>query len=184
MYRQCTTEKSTKRQQALAMALLEALQNRPVHEISISEICRKSGVSRKQFYQLFHDKTDVILWLIDQAIFDFGHSHLGSSAAVGWIYQFFAYWKEQHTLLDILKQNQMRMLLLERCLYHAIHVDSSALDTFHVDNMEYHQEMMMFYTSGILSLLFQWQDTGYARSIDQMCEMLRELVRKPPVDSL
>lgn len=184
MYRQCSTEKSTQRQQVLAMTMLEALQTCSINDISISEICSLSGVSRKQFYQLFHNKTDVILWLIDQTVLDFGHSHLGSSAASGWIYHFFAFWREQHTLLEVLKQNQMRMLLLERCLHHALHVDSSPIDTFRVDSTEYCQEMMMFYTSGILSLLFQWQDTGYARSVDQMCEMLRELMRKPPVDSL
>jgi len=41
--------------------------------------------------------------------------------------------------------------------------------------------MMLFYVSGIFALVMDWHQSGYARSIDEMSELLNSLMRKSPV---
>lgn len=181
MYCNCTTEKSAQRQRALTMALLEALKTRSIHDISISELCRSSGVSRKQFYQLFNNKTDVVLAMLDQAILEIDYFDPDPSVAPGELHRFLAFWKSRSAMLDVLIQNHMSSLLIERCVHHVLHESHDMLDIFGVRQPEYAREMMMFYLNGIFSLVIDWHCTGYTRSIDEMCDLLAILMQKSPV---
>lgn len=181
MYRNCTTEKSAQRQQALTVCLLDVLQTRSIHEISVSELCRLSGVSRKQFYQLFDSKADVAIALIDRIILEYESFVPDSSVASGDLRRSLAYWKAQKPLLDVLTRDQMSALLIERCLYHATHEDPSLMETFGITDTDCHREMLLFYLSGILSVIMHWHGTGYARSIDEMADLLTVLMQKAPV---
>jgi AcrR family transcriptional regulator len=48
-------------QKAIADALFSLLETKPYKDISVSEICKKSGVSRQTFYTLFQTKENVIV---------------------------------------------------------------------------------------------------------------------------
>lgn len=51
-------------QKILADALIRLLQNRPYAEITISELCLESGISRQTFYTLFGTKENVLHYTI------------------------------------------------------------------------------------------------------------------------
>lgn len=50
---------------ALAMALLELIEEEPISQITIGEICKKCDMNRKSFYYHFKDKYDLIAWIYD-----------------------------------------------------------------------------------------------------------------------
>ena len=67
MYRKCTTEKAALQQRRFQHALLQAMQQLPYPEITVTALCSQTGLSRKTFYRLFENKDDVLNALIDQA---------------------------------------------------------------------------------------------------------------------
>lgn len=53
-------------QRAFAAAMVQLLREKPYEDITISEICRVSGVSRQTFYALFQNKENVLRYEISQ----------------------------------------------------------------------------------------------------------------------
>lgn len=49
-------------QKIILQALNELLQTKPFNAISVSELCRRSGVSRQTFYTLFGSKENILLY--------------------------------------------------------------------------------------------------------------------------
>lgn len=56
--------------QALARALKELIREQPYEKISIQDICRRCGMSRKSFYYHFRDKYDLTNWIFDWEFLD------------------------------------------------------------------------------------------------------------------
>lgn len=51
-------------QKAFASAMIQLLKEKPYEDITISEICRVSGVSRQTFYALFQNKENILRYEI------------------------------------------------------------------------------------------------------------------------
>ena len=58
MYRKCTTEKTVFQQKQFEKVLLESMLEMPYKEITVSALCRKTGLTRNIFYRLFEEKDD------------------------------------------------------------------------------------------------------------------------------
>ena len=52
---------------AIVSSLGELMQDRPLSEITVTDICQKSGIARSTFYRHFRDVPNVVSWLWDQA---------------------------------------------------------------------------------------------------------------------
>lgn len=50
--------------QAIVNAVFELVKKRPLDDVSVTEICRRAGVSRQTFYRCFKDKYDAVMWYI------------------------------------------------------------------------------------------------------------------------
>ena len=59
---------------AIAGAFKDLLKEVPFSKITVAEICKRSGISRKSFYYHFIDKYDLVNWIFDRecpdAVFD------------------------------------------------------------------------------------------------------------------
>ena len=60
MYTLCTTEKTAQQQLQFEQTFLQMLLEMYYDDVTISELCRRSGLSRKIFYRLFEKKADVL----------------------------------------------------------------------------------------------------------------------------
>lgn len=79
MYKNCTTEQSALRQQQLEDCFLKNMLLRPYAEITISDLCEQSSISRKSFYRYFTNKDSCLASLLDrmtQHIINEEHSFL------------------------------------------------------------------------------------------------------------
>ena len=182
MYKLCATEKAAAQQRQLEQVFLDLLLQMPYDDIRISEICRQAGCSRKVFYRLFETKTDVLIALIDQTLLDF-EDYYPDPAEIGEgnLHRFFAYWKAQHRLLSALAMSQGIGLLTERAIRHVLAEDSLVLKTFGAENSGCGRETVIFFLSGVFSLVRDWYERGYDRSIDEMSTMLMNLLSTEPI---
>ena len=122
MYSQCVSERSATQQRRFEAAMLELMKDRLFEEISISELCRYSGLSRKTFYRLYEAKADVIYGMIDHALLDFEsfteNSLSGSGPAEQEMERMFSYWFHQRRLLDALQKSGLSGVLVNRAIGH------------------------------------------------------------------
>lgn len=181
MYTLCTTEKSARQQRQFETAFLSLSLEQSYDDITISEVCRRAGLSRKIFYRLFERKADVLYALLDHTLLDGETYQPDPTVNAGGLHCFFAFWREQKDLLDVLKMNQSSALLTERALRHILKENADVQHCFGADSIPYGREALLFYVSGIFSLVLNWHDQGYAQSIDQMSQAMMYLLTTPPV---
>ena len=70
MYTLCTTEKTAQQQHQFEQTFLQMLLESHYDEITISDLCRRAGLTRKMFYRLYEKKTDVLYSLIDRTLME------------------------------------------------------------------------------------------------------------------
>lgn len=181
MYTLCTTEKTALQQRQLERAFLAVSLEMPYDDITISEICRRAGLSRKIFYRLFEKKADVLYALLDHTLLDSESYQPDPSVGDGGMHRFLAFWREQKDLLDVLKRNQNSTLLTDRALRHILSEDSEIRRCFGTDDTEHGREALLFYISGLFALVLDWHNQDFAQSIDQLSQTLMYLMMTPPV---
>lgn len=175
MYKICHTEDSSRRQRELEMGLLEAMGKQPYARISLTELCRELNIPRKSFYRYFPTKEDCLLALIDHTLSD-----CNGIALTGWTgssldgqaqLRFFRYWRENSALLDVLRDNGLQPLLLERTTVIVDRMKENAPPaSFARDQVEY------FIAHGLMSTVLRWHHFDFQSTPEEMAEVFQELL--------
>lgn len=184
MYNKCVTDKAAAQQRKFEAALLELMKDRLFEEISISELCRYTGLSRKTFYRLYETKADVVYAMIDHAIMDEATCEPDPSVGPGELHQFLAFWRSRKELLDVLQKNQISALLSQQALNIALQETPDRLELFGLEGNVNARDMMLFYLSGLFALVLDWHSSGFERSVDEVCDVMMELLSKIPIAAL
>ena len=169
MYKLCITEKSAKNQLVLEQAFLGlALQNN-YDDITISDICREAGLSRKVYYRLFENKNDVLYALIDHT--------LGGIEAyepdMEPLHRFFSYWKGQKPLLDALERSQCNALLLDRVVRFVLTYNPSTLTDVYPGLLSWDRDTQIFFIAGLFGMMLDWHVRGYDSSVEEISQSLQ-----------
>ena len=181
MYSRCVSEKSAAQQRKFEAALLELMKDRLFEEISISELCRYTGLSRKTFYRLYEAKADVVYAMIDHALLDASSFEPDETVGPGGLHRFLAYWKTRKELLDMMKENRISALLSQQAVIHIMQESPEIARCFGADASPFGRELIVFYISGLFSLVLDWAYRDFDRSIDEMSDLIMQLLVNPPV---
>jgi len=181
MYTLCTTEKTALQQKQFEQTFLQMLLESDYDTITISDLCRRAGLSRKIFYRLFEKKADVLYSMIDRALMESDYYIPDESVGPGELHRFFAFWQYKKDLLDALLKHQTSSLLTERAIRFAMREEGSIVRSFGVEEDRGRYETIVFYLSGIFSLLVIWHGQGYKQSIDEMSALLMDILTNPAV---
>jgi AcrR family transcriptional regulator len=181
MYRKCTSEKSAAQQRRFEAALMELMEEKLFENISISELCRVTGLSRKTFYRLYDAKSDVVYAMIDHAIMDTDAFVPDETVGEGGMHHFLGYWKSRKRFLDVLAKNRISALLSQQAILLVLEEEPMIVNCFSAGNSDIRRELVTFCISGLFSLVLDWHRRGYDRSIDEMSRILMEVVMTAPV---
>ena len=179
MYTLCTTEKTAQQQKQFEQTFLQMMLESHYDAITISELCRRAGLSRKIFYRLFEKKADVLYSMIDRALMESDSYIPDESVGPGEFHRFFAFWQYQKELLDALLKHQNSSLLTDRAIRFATQEVGSPVREFGSEKDKGTYEAIVFYLSGIFSVLVNWHAQGYRQSIDEMSALMMDLLTTP-----
>lgn len=179
MYRKCTTEISVQHQKQVEDALLQLLQKMPFEEISVTELCRLSGVSRRVFYHLFSSKLGALHGLIDHRILGMGSYRPEEDDQT---LRFFSYWKDQKELLDGLWRSNLTGLLIERLIVTVLNEDYDIQYWLRANGWRQEKDILIYHITGIMGLILSWYYGGYQKSPQQMAMLMNELLFRPMVN--
>ena len=183
MYKQCRTEQSAARQRQLEQGLLQVMLKRQYDEISVSDLCEEIGVPRKAFYRYFSGKDGALYSMIDRALMDF-EIHSTSTemyepeTPMDYMKHVFVYWTEHQNLLDALKKSNLSGMLIQRALDFSQNID--AIPRFMlIGDKRLREYGTMFMVSGLMTMIVQWHNDGFSKSITEMAELTMQLLTKP-----
>ena len=181
MYSRVVSEKSAVQQRRFEAAMLEMMKESLFEEISISELCRFTGLSRKTFYRLYDAKADVVYAMIDHALLEAGNYEPDQTVGPGGMHKFLAYWKSQKELLDVLKKNRISALLAQQAMEHIMREAPEIVRCFGADGDSHGRESMIFYVTGIFALVLDWHSRDFDLTIDDLSGLLMKLMTTTPV---
>lgn len=181
MYTLCSTEKTAQQQHKFEQTFLQMLLESYYDEITISDLCRRAGLTRKMFYRLFQKKSDVLYSLIDHTLLEASNFIPDESVGPGELHRFFAYWQTQSDLLDALMKHSNSGLLSDRAVRFALNEDTTLVHAFGADEGKFGFETVVFYITGIFSLVLTWHGQGYNHSIDEMSKLMMDILMSPVI---
>lgn len=181
MYTLCSTEKTAQQQAIFEKAFLQMLLEMHYDEITISDLCRRAGLSRKIFYRLYEKKADVLCSMIDRALMEVDYYVPDEPIGPGELHRFFAYWKHKKDLLDALLKHQNSSMLTDRAIRFAMREIGSPVRKFGLEEDQGRYETVVFYLSGIFSVLLTWHAQDYNKSIDELAALMMDLLTAPAI---
>ena len=185
MYKQCNSEVTAKRQRNLENCLLELMQTIAYEKIAVGDICAAANVPRGMFYRYFDSKKDALDALIDHTLLEYMTTislaeNTQSEDPLG-IRALLLYWKSQKPLLDALKRNHMEALLFERSIRYCTVEEPILSRHLKLAGNPPDLEVAAFCINGVISAIFVWYESGFAKPTEEMARILRKLLTGPVV---
>ena len=176
MYRKCVTEISVRHQHQVEEALLDMMRKMPYEEITVTALCQAAGVSRRVFYHLFNSKTGALYAMLDHIILASGSysPETGDQAL-----RSLCYWKDHRHLLDALQESQLTGLLLERMVVCILSEEFDLRYWLKANGWEAEKDVIIFYLSGFMGLIFRWYYSGFRESPEEMAVLLNRILTVP-----
>lgn len=175
MYKVCKTEGSVKRQREFEQALLALMETIPYPNITVTGLCDRVGIARKNFYRYFENKDDVLCALLDHTILDFSRFE---HSAPDPIVRYLAYWESQKPLMDALQVNGLSIRLIERTIRHAWKMDPGFL---RILGENASPNAVLFVVSGVVALVITWHHQGFSESKEALARTILRLMTSPIV---
>jgi len=184
MYKLCKTEQSAARQRQLEQGLLEAMKQKRYDEISISDLCDRMEIPRKSFYRYFSGKDGALQALIDHTLMEFAdYTELYRQGKVRTIQldleSFFQFWIQRKDLLDVLARSGRSGILVNRAVAFALTDDVLPIRFLPDEERTMQQHITMFGVCGLMSMVLNWHDTGYAIPAQEMARVAVRMISRP-----
>ena len=183
MYKLCKTEQSAARQRAIEDALLKKMELVPFEAITITELCEKINIPRKAFYRYFDSKEDALYGAIFHTMCDYKPRRDSVSSdgsfLIDELENFFAFWIEKKSVLDVLKKNNMFSILFEATVTFPINDFITTEKFLPGDSHNMRIRVFKFALSGLISLMIEWYGDGFTPAPREMAILSKRLLSNP-----
>ena len=148
--------------ESLQQALIILMNKKKFSDISITELCRKAGVSRMAFYNNYNSKDDLLKQLISHHS-DFLVNVIGSpfreKTDVSWYIKMFEYAKENHYNLKTIFDAGFKYEYLATITDIVLHDKNISSDK---------RYLRLMWAGGIINTIIYWLESGMKESIDDI----------------
>lgn len=171
----CHTEYAAQKKAQIENGLLQLMMSGQYRDISVTDICRETGIPRRTFYHYFENKEEALDSTIDalmrqcflNVMIDFrrGPEHIRD----GYL-RVFRFWEgENRKRLDAVMQSGLESRLLA---WSSQWIRDEQMDMFLSNGLEpkLAEIILMISTTGFFALLFHWSRGGYQESPEEMAE--------------
>lgn len=155
-------------------ALLSVMKIDKFKDITVTQIAQEACLSRKTFYSLFSDKTQVIQLYFEKLSEEFIACIQKAKASDYWgiIKCYFDFFAERKDLIYLLYDNNLIHYLFEISYKHASTIFYSVHKTG--DIPETHLPLILAYSlSGINGMLLKWIEHGMSVPVDELITILK-----------
>lgn len=162
-----TRNEKTKR--LISIAFYALLLKKSFDEVTISDICKKAGVSRMSFYRYYNNKEDIFVLFSDERFAEFFDDIVNKQdpSLETFVTSLFKYFQIYSRQILILIQSKKEHILVEQFKSYCRYLfSSSQVKNFTIDKNN-SQSITMFAT-GLCYVLLGWIENGQKQDIDQI----------------
>ena len=177
------TATAQRRQKQIEDCLIENLQHNPWQSISVADICRQVGISRKAYYNYYKDKNDCFCAYVDrllrECVLTCTQILPDNATPLDAAIVLLDFWKEQKGFLDIVVRNDLMFFLMLRNVDFVLTEDRSLLRLLNTRELPSDTDILTAYTSVQLSLVLCWYGRGFADPTEEIAKKLLRLLHEP-----
>lgn len=173
---------ATRSKNMLVKALFDLMEEKPLKEISISQLTTKADLSRRTFYRLFETKEDIILYHIKDLWFQNVEQlySLPEQSYFQTSYWSLCFWYKYRDLTILLYKNSLYVVLQKFVNEISLEVfDHTKSDIPLRKNQEALVYALSYSTGGVLNVLWKWAGEGMERTPDEIMELLMLAYERP-----
>ena len=180
-----TSATAQRRQRQIEDCLIENLTHNPWQSISVADICRQVGISRKAYYNYYRDKDHCFCSYADRLIRDSmlqtsqnlpdNSTTLDAAAAL------LEYWRDKKPFLDIVLNNNLLYLFMMRNVEYVLQEDRSVLQLLSTPELESDTDILACYMAVQLTLVLQWYSRGFDTPTEEMARKLLRILYDPMI---
>ena len=152
-------------------ALLQLMQRKPFSGISVTELCKKAGVSRMSFYRNYESKEDVLKkWcaeITDKFVAESGINYSRDSLRRYFV-TLFAHVLKYREMSFVLRRNDLLWIVRDD-------IDRVFFETY---KDVYDEYKMHFITGGIFNAYTLWVENGFRETPEELAAKLSEILEK------
>lgn len=175
------TPAASLRQRQIEECLQENMLQTPYTMITVAELCRQLGISRRTFYTYYYDKDACLYALIDRMVkASFFHSmpdgkmNLLEACTVN-----LEYWKKQKAFLDAIVFQQMGPLLRDRIVLYFTKDETVLYALLDTPEVNTDLDIISSYVGIRISLLFRWHSRNFDTSAEDMARKYIRMIQLP-----
>ena len=150
-------------------ALRELLTEKPLSEITVTDIQKRSGTGRSTFYRLFDNTDDVLLYLVEGEFLDMVNDYREMDWTDFTEHLIRSIMSESRVILNVTSSGKMHVI--SRALRNDLTQVAEA-DSYKFDNLS--RYMIAVFIGGCISLVTIWDETGREESVDELARMMRK----------
>ena len=182
------TELSASRQRKIEECLLQNMQTQNYDRISVADMCRQMGVSRRLYYTYFPDKESCLISLIDRIL----HESM-EAVPITWnktdsirdsIVAYLLFWQEHKQFLDVIVKHRLKGLLIERSYVYFLNDGNFVLSLLQIPDAKSDHTVLWLYAAARFAVIFQWHEHDFQESVEEMAVKYERLLRKPLIPDI
>lgn len=166
MYEMKTNKKAFESQQKIYKALRRILKNKPLKEVTVSDICEECQISRTTFYRNFSNVTEIL-----EVIFEFFYNKYlnDRQGAVNQLLYFFEFWYWHRDLLHIIASQSSS--IIKNCMIR------------HEPDLQQNPYELDIKYSLLTSLVSKWSELK-EKNPQEMYDLTRNMLQKKAIELL
>ena len=177
------TATAQRRQRQIEDCLYDNLLRTPWQSISVADICRQVGISRKAYYNYYKDKEACFCAYIDRVIRDSvleaSQSLRVNATPMEAATALLEHWKAKKEFFDILVNNNLLYFLMARNIHYVQTEDRTILDMLSTKDIPTDTDILGCYTAVQLTLILQWYSRGFDTPTEELARKFLRILHEP-----
>ena len=162
----------------ISLALYELLLKHDFDNVTISDICRKAGVSRMSFYRYYTTKDDIFIDFSDERFAEFFNDvvRYRTPSLEEFLLGMFYYFKNyRRQLVLLIKSKKESILLRQLNSYVSYLIKGGKLSNISFDLIN--EYVIPFFAGGVYNSLLSWAEKDYLESPEEVSAKVLEILK-------
>lgn len=184
-FRPHNTPAASRRQQQIEECLQDNMLHTPYSMITVADLCRRVGISRRAFYTYYRDKDACLYALIDRMIktsffraMPGRKTDLLQACTVN-----LEYWKEHKSFLDAIVKQNMGALFRDRNVAYFTQEEQILYELLYTPDVKVDLDIISSYVAIRISMLFRWHSRGFDSDPEEMAKKYIRMIQTPLLQS-
>ena len=177
------TEAAVSRQLKIEECLLQNMVQLSYDRISVADLCRQMGISRRLYYTYFPDKDACLISIIDRVVRESIESlpdvPINSDSMFSITVAYLSYWREHADFLDLVVRNNLKALIVERSFLYFKNHEHNVLNLLNTPQFKADDSILWLYVAIRYVVLWQWHENQYALSVEEMAAKYLRMLKQP-----